>query len=165
MSPEERWQKALSRGLRVDGCLLWPGATMKSGDKLVYGVINDGTRQVLLHRFAFLMTHGWLPPSGTTPLSVVSHLCDVTLCFEPAHLVVETQRENLLRRQDINHHNARKDHCPKGHSYDYTYPSGKRGCRRCNNDKDRARYLRAGAERGSGLAVRDDRPARSAERA
>lgn len=136
-----RYDQLVARGVRADnGCLLWPGAT--TGAKDPYGVAHVDGKLRTIHRAVFIHFNGE-PPEGY----VVSHSCETPLCFERTHLVAETQQKNLLRRQTINHPNAAKTTCPRGHEYDLVYKNGKRGCRTCDRaraikDNERRRRLR-----------------------
>ncbi|KKK97146.1 hypothetical protein LCGC14_2655680 [marine sediment metagenome] len=68
---------------RVDDnhCWLWLGATIvnRSGD--LYGVCKIKQVQHLVHRVMYEEYHGPIPEGYD-----VHHVCDVTLCGNPAHL-------------------------------------------------------------------------------
>ena len=108
-----------------DGCWLWTGARSSNG----YGVSWHNLRAISAHRFAYELLVGPIPEGLT-----LDHLCRVRHCVNPAHLEPVTMRENLLRGEGWTALNARKTHCPRGHSYDdeNTYISGgKRYCLTC----------------------------------
>lgn len=67
---------------------------------------------------------------------VIKHGCNRSLCFEPTHLNLGTQQDNLLERPEDNHWQRGKTHCIRGHSladaYVYKTKYGiRRNCRTC----------------------------------
>jgi hypothetical protein len=81
---EERlWRRVVKK--RGNGCWVWTGATVGG-----YGVIREGTRNVLTHRVAWELTHGAIPEER-----YVLHRCDVRSCVRPDHLWLGTYRDNL----------------------------------------------------------------------
>ena len=66
----------------------------------VYGRLYDPTikRSDAAHRVVWLRVYGAIPqgPDGK-PLEV-DHLCEVTLCQRPDHLMLRTKRDNVQRR-------------------------------------------------------------------
>jgi hypothetical protein len=129
--PSERfWPKVE----KTEGCWEWTAAT--NGATRPYGVFWDGRRQVLAHRFSFEMHRGPIPTG-----LVVDHLCRNTRCVRPDHLDAVPQAINLLRGDTVNARGAAKTHCPSGHAYDQSNTvvrRGKRECRACNSDRNRA---------------------------
>lgn len=89
------------RNHNSDECLLWPFPT---GGR--YPQVWDGSTTQKPHRVAFALTNG--PLSDGTK---VRHTCDVTLCFNPRHLLPGTQMDNI--------HDAieRKRFLPKGEDH------------------------------------------------
>ena len=83
------WQKLLSRSTRTgSGCLEWDGCRVKG-----YGQIVDPSqprRRLRAPRAAWMAIHGPIP-SGY----LVCHKCDNPPCFEPSHLFLGTNAENL----------------------------------------------------------------------
>lgn len=68
------------------GCVLYTGTLNESG----YGIMSYG---LLAHRFSYAMAHGQLPQKGRT----VSHICHNRNCVAPAHLISESQKDNVGR--------------------------------------------------------------------
>lgn len=122
---EERFWPKVDTSAGPDGC--WPWLAHRN--RLGYGVMTDGYRNVMAHRVSWELAHGMPVPHGL----VLDHLCRMPCCVNPAHLDAVTQRENLCRSPLTN---AGKTHCPKGHPYTpentYTY-RGRRLCRTCRS--------------------------------
>ena len=109
-------------------CWLWTGAANNG-----YGKFGQGLRRlVYTHRWAYEFCVGPIPEGLT-----LDHLCRTPPCVRPDHLEPVTLQENLLRSPvSLAAINARKTHCPQGHSYNtentYITPcSGGRSCRTC----------------------------------
>jgi hypothetical protein len=98
----------------------------------------------------------WEQENGPVPEGLeLDHLCRVRRCIRPSHLEPVTRRENLLRSPlTLASANVAKTHCPQSHPYDeantYVDQKGKRYCRTCQRDRDRARGGRPG-RRKAGL--------------
>lgn len=125
------------------GCWLWTGHTNGRG----YGRAHiNRKRTAVIHRLIYELLVGKVPDG-----MVLDHLCKTTLCCNPKHLEVVTQRENVLRGLAPltgGAAQAAKTHCPSGHTYDLTntvYVRGRSGgfyrqCRACNNARKRRAY-------------------------
>jgi len=92
--------KDLIETITSDGCWVWPFRLDDDG----YGQcwFNGATRRV--HRVAFFFTHGKWP----TPIA--RHTCDNPRCFNPAHIIEGTNKENTwdaIRRK----RNVRGERC------------------------------------------------------
>jgi len=95
-------------------------------------------------RVSRIVAHLWLRLALDDPRKVL-HRCDNPRCFNPKHLFIGTQLDNI--RDCVNKKRqwqVKKTHCPQGHPYDsentYIHPNGKhRTCRTCfrNHDKKR----------------------------
>lgn len=129
----------LTSRLKVDaatGCLEWQGHT--SGQ---YGRIRvDGVR-VQAHRYAYELLTGRQIPDGL----VIDHLCRNKLCCNPAHLEPVTQRENTMRGESPSARQAVQTECINGHPLSgenlRSRANGKRECRSCALDAQRARRV------------------------
>ena len=76
--------KFWSHGVPRGGCLLWRGR-----DDGRYGEIMINRVRYLVHRLAYTLHHGPIPPG-----LLVRHLCDTPPCIAPAHLLVGTHLDN-----------------------------------------------------------------------
>lgn len=125
-TPEERFHSKYA--VAESGCWEWQGANNSNG----YGVFwdydlgrNDGA-----HRASYRLFVGPIPDGLE-----IDHLCENTLCVNPAHLEPVTQEENKRRRA------MRRTHCPNGHPWTaentHLY-RGHRRCRACNREQKRA---------------------------
>jgi hypothetical protein len=121
---------------QVTGCWVWTGA-VNGGARSGYGYF----RKRRAHRVAYEAWVGPIPEG-----LVLDHLCRVRRCVNPSHLEPVTVRENLLRGDTLQAHNAAKTHCIRGHKL-----SGKnlrlqkkrsrlaRICRTCHREEQRRR--------------------------
>jgi len=123
-------------------CWLWTGAT--HGDKqnkLRYGSFRVG-RMVQAHRFSYEMYYHTTIPEGMIIDHVEARGCTSTLCVNPHHLEVVTNKVNLLRGDTLAAKNVKVMCCPKGHPYSeentYVYHGG-RYCRVCYRERQRIR--------------------------
>jgi hypothetical protein len=76
-----------------DECWEWTGTFHKDG----YGSFKaKGRKHSLASKVAYELTYGTVPPK-----SVVRHICHNPPCCNPRHLVVGTQKENMMDRLDL----------------------------------------------------------------
>lgn len=83
--PLERiWDR---KNVTPSGCWEWTGACVTKG----YGHITSGRgRQITVHRVAFELTNGPIPAG-----MFVLHRCDNPPCFNPEHLFLGTNLDNM----------------------------------------------------------------------
>lgn len=122
----------------ANGCLIWTGARVPDGRGNYYGRIREDApsrRVTPTHRASYEANVGLIPDG-----LVIDHKCRVTLCMEPTHLEPVTQAVNVERSLP-----AQKSRCLRGHELNdiNTYirgkGNGKRQCRVCHRDQERAR--------------------------
>lgn len=124
------WQERLfaSADETPGGCWTWRGPSGFNGNgyALFHGPANipGQPSYTTAHRWA------WIAANGQVPAGLhIDHLCNVTLCINPAHLEAVTHAENQRRRAE------RMTHCLKGHEWteENTYRRGRgwRECRTC----------------------------------
>lgn len=129
-------ERLWSRVNKTESCWIWTGPLHKSG----YGFIGEGPsggRTLRTHRVAYELLVGPIPDGLT-----LDHLCQNTVCCNPAHLEPVTAEENVRRAT------ARRAACRRGHPFTpentITRPRG-RECRTCRNEGKRRRWARDAA--------------------
>jgi len=83
------WTKVRRR--EDDACWLWIGCVRRTRGSPLYGRFHLSGKNGYAHRVAYEIAHGPVPEG-----LVVRHKCDNSLCCNPAHLEVGTQRENAM---------------------------------------------------------------------
>lgn len=111
-------------------CWLWTGSVGSHG----YGQLKVGKRPVLVHRLAWEVHNGPIPPGME-----VAHHCDVHACLRPDHLFLATHKENM---RDMSH----KGRSAHEGSYGENHPTSKL-------TDDMVREMRKMRE--SGMSMRD----------
>lgn len=138
------WGKTeLRPGPLEEPCRIWTGTAIgrfggagKPRDNVNrYGRISYRGGSVTTHRLAYELLVGPVPSNRQ-----VHHRCEVTLCWEPAHLQAVTSRENLMASDTPAARNAAKEVCSRaGHPLSgdnvriKTFKGGRQGraCRAC----------------------------------
>lgn len=80
-------------------CWIWLGASQKAADRTRagrYGRISRRGKLWLIHRWTYQLLVGRIPEDHQ-----VHHICEVTLCCNPAHLEAQNGLSHIL------HHNER----------------------------------------------------------
>lgn len=82
-----------------DECWLWPHSVNKRKGKPAYGYVSIGTplagqlpngrRHVEVHRLAFFLRYGYWP------LPMGRHTCNVSLCWNPLHVIPGSNQDNV----------------------------------------------------------------------
>jgi hypothetical protein len=140
---ERLWDKSVltpspNPNLR-DFCWVWLGS--KTGG---YGQISVDYRPWRLHRFVYETLKSSIPDG-----KILDHLCRVRTCWNPNHLELVTNKENVLRGIGVTAINAAKTHCHMGHLLaggNLIENANRRNCRTCKNERQRER--RRSAARG-----------------
>jgi len=118
------------------GCWNWVGAIDPNG----YGAARYNGRKVQAHRLSAILWLG-LRPSDTR---LALHRCDNRRCFNPKHIFLGTQSDNIRDAVEKGRHReARKTHCPSGHPYSggnlVILKSGNRRCKECHRKQEKER--------------------------
>lgn len=131
------------RVISPSGCWEWQGALSNNG----YGKMSIPTNyRSYVHRTAYEVFVGPIPEGLH-----VCHHCDNRRCFNPAHLFVGTNYDNLDAKAKgrIRNQNTGKTHCIRGHEFTeettrFILRDGKvqRCCRICFRAHVRAWQLR-----------------------
>jgi hypothetical protein len=69
-------------------CWIWQGAKTSAG----YAFPSVDGEHILLHRYSWEKAHGRKIPQG----KFVRHKCDIRACINPSHLIIGTQRDNVM---------------------------------------------------------------------
>lgn len=113
-------------------CWLWTACSQDGG----YGRFRAKGETHQAHRLAYEHYIGPIPDGLE-----IDHLCRVRGCVNPAHLEAVTHAENV-RRGNSGINNRSKVKCAQGHDYAganlWIHPSGKRVCRKCKAEWQRA---------------------------
>lgn len=128
------------------GCLMFMGAVNSRG----YGQIKVEDKKLLVHRVAYMALVGPIPDE-----LVIDHKCRNPSCWNPLHLEVVTQAENVFRGFSPHANNARKTECDNGHPFTEgnfrvePQPNGKvmRRCLICRRARDLIRKRTARARK------------------
>lgn len=120
-----------------DSCWFWRGGRHHPMPHISYGMFGffRSTQRASAHRVSYTLFHGDIPRGMQ-----INHLCRVTLCVNPRHLELVTQRENLLRGNTVAARNAAKTICKNGHPL-----ADNRRCPTCNRESQarfRAKHVK-----------------------
>ncbi len=123
----QRFEKYKYVSASHPGCWLWCGNHYENG----YAQTSINSKPMRVSRIIAHLFHGLDLSSNCKAL----HKCDVKGCWNPDHIFVGTQAENI---QDCvakgRHSETRKTHCKRGHLLNGTnlyIHSGKRSCKIC----------------------------------
>lgn len=140
----DRFWAKVDRSGGPSACWPWLAARTARG----YGRFKIDGKTVRAHRYAYEQTTGAIPPGWE-----IDHTCANPPCVNPVHLRAVPAGFNGQQGAALGGKNGgglanrRKTHCPQGHPYRgrnlYAKPSGRRVCRRCDNEASR-RYRRKG---------------------
>jgi len=78
-----------------DKCWKWQGPKQSRG----YGEIGWGNKKYLAHRISYMIFKGEVSRD-----QVVRHTCDNPSCVNPNHLLIGTQRDNMIDMVNRNRH-------------------------------------------------------------
>ena len=113
MTKSDSIQERLEAKRRIDaatGCWLWTGAVFAAGYGLVHMPGRKGKTRGT-HRVAWEIYRGPIPDG-----LFVLRRCDTPACFNPDHLFIGTQKDNIRDMHEKGRSNGqRKTHCIRGH--------------------------------------------------
>lgn len=118
------------------GCWEWQGFRQPVTG---YGEISYHGKQTRVHRLAYRLSFGPIPPGGN-----VLHSCDVRHCCNPDHLrlgtISDNKQDELARGRN---YEANRAQCTRGHAYaEHGVRVGKnqwRQCRICARGRQRVK--------------------------
>lgn len=123
---------------RIDEeCWIWIGSSRGNG----YGDVTIKNKTYRIHR---LSAHLFLGLDLDNPKMQANHKCKNRRCWNPDHLYVGNQCDNIADSVEAKTHNPpqNKSHCPKGHKFTpentYLYNNIKH-CKECQSYRDRWR--------------------------
>ena len=91
------------------GCWNWRGAKSRG-----YGIAKWRGRLIHAHRLSAIL---WLGLKNNSPLLAL-HKCDNAACFNPKHIYLGTQSQNIRDCVARGRHvESRKTHCSMGHPF------------------------------------------------
>lgn len=124
-----------SKLIIVDGHWIWCGAITDVTRKDPKGRVRFQGRMEYPHRVIMFLLKGFNLDSELQ----INHKRDCTesLCCNPEHLYIGTQRENIQDSIALGHNKElRRTHCGTcGSSYSISPTTGDRYCQRCKNDR------------------------------
>ena len=104
-----------------------------------YGQFWFNGKDIPAHRFTYSWLRGPVPLGISARTLQLDHIvCDNRGCVNPWHTKLVLPRDNNLRGKGPAAMNAKKTHCPNGHSYKVrlTGPhAGRRDCHTCANNQ------------------------------
>lgn len=120
-------------------CWNWTGQRVRAYGHLGYWSLTEKrSTSMQAHRFVWSVLVGPIPDDMT-----LDHLCKNTLCVNPDHLRVLDNVTNSLLGYSQHAKNARKTHCPQGHSLSGPNlgigSKGERLCLSCRRELNRKR--------------------------
>lgn len=144
MGTMQDWERRLWAKVTIDdpdGCWIFEGAKITG-----YGVLMIDRKNHYVHRLVYSLLVGSIPEGhqlhhtchDLTECPFTDERCLHRACVNPAHLEPLTHAEHMKVGG-----NATKTHCPKGHPYEdgnLYIRDGKRNCKICVLEKQRARY-------------------------
>lgn len=138
---EERFWSKVGEHTDPNACWLWVGCSVKSSNgHLLYGQLRTNGRRIQAHRFSYELHYGVKVPPDMTIDHVKARGCASTLCVNPHHLEIVTNKTNILRGDGPTARNARRASCIHGHPFNkentYERSTGGRDCRACSRERN-----------------------------
>jgi hypothetical protein len=126
------------RIITTEDCWLWKGCAHANG----YATVRFKSETWSVHRLSMFL----FKPDEFNPHLDVLHTCDVSRCFNPAHLYSGTQVDNMQDRiKSGNNPELNKTSCIRGHDFTpentYINKLGHRSCKICRKNRDTIRHI------------------------
>ena len=98
----------------LSDCWEYQGPKMRAGKDMRYGYPVINGKHKLLHRHIWELANKAKIPKGR----VVRHRCDNSICINPEHLEIGSQRDNVMdmvERGNHGHSRVSAEACRRGH--------------------------------------------------
>ena len=122
-------------------CWIWTDVLNSKG----YGMFGLGKKVYPAHRISYELLKGYIPEGYQ-----IHHQCGNKACVNPEHLEPVTPSQNIRLGDSPPSRNAKKTHCPKGHSYsgeNLAYDNdGSRVCKLCRKTRT-SKWIKDNKER------------------
>lgn len=141
-----------------EACWLWMGSTLRG-----YARFRLDGHLIQAHRASYILHVGPIPDGYQVDhmchdprLCALKEDCPHRRCLNPSHLAAVPGAENLMRSSAPSAVNKTKTHCKRGHPFEgenlVIQRTGKRNCRTCMSEANRAHRARMRARRIGGAA-------------